>query len=175
MKDSHVLQFVGYSRTGKTTLIGKLIEKLSERDVEILTLKSARQHEYALSDKDSELFVHKGSLISFVIFKNITQIILNKTEDLINLVEKLIKLFKIDLVLVEGFKELNFPKIILWSEEISKNLNSFNFEGINYLFCTKEDLDQYNSAINKINELYSFNIITEEEDLIEQIIQDYDI
>ncbi|NPD87457.1 MAG: molybdopterin-guanine dinucleotide biosynthesis protein B [Asgard group archaeon] len=174
MKDSQLLQVVGYSQSGKTVLIARLIEKLSERNVSILSLKSARQHEYAFSDKDSDVFSQKGSVISVVAFKNTTQIFLEKEKEIMDIIDNLADSFKIDLVLIEGFKEENFPKIIIWTNDIVEELDSFNFEGIKYLLCSHENLSKHKIIIKKIYERYNFQIIEEKEVLINKIIQDYD-
>lgn len=173
MKDSQLLQVVGYSQSGKTALITRLIEKLSERNVEILTLKSARQHEYIFSDKDSDTFSQKGSTISVVAFKNITQVSMKNEIDVMNVINTLVDSFKIDLILIEGFRKENFAKIVIWTNEIVEELDIFNFEGIEYLLCSHENLSKHKIAINKINERYNFHIMDEKEVLIDKIIQDY--
>jgi len=173
MKDSQLLQVVGYSKTGKTAIIARIIKILSEKKVKILTLKSARQHEYNLSNKDSDIFSQKGSSISVVAFKNITQVSMKKEIEVMNVVDYLTASLKIDLILIEGFKEENFVKVVIWSNEIVKEIDTFNFEGIKYLLCSQENLSKYKDTINKINERYNFHIIEEEEDLLDRIIQDY--
>ncbi|MHA1953615.1 MAG: molybdopterin-guanine dinucleotide biosynthesis protein B [Candidatus Heimdallarchaeaceae archaeon] len=173
MKDSQILQVVGYSQSGKTTLIARLTEKLSERNISILTLKSARQHEYTFSDKDSDVFSQKGSAISVVAFKNTTQIFMGKEKNVVNIIEHLADSFKINLVLIEGFKEEKFAKIVIWTNEMVEEIDTFNFEGIKYLLCSHENLSKHKNAINKINERYNFHIIEEKEELIDRIIQDF--
>ncbi|MCG3225431.1 MAG: molybdopterin-guanine dinucleotide biosynthesis protein B [Candidatus Heimdallarchaeota archaeon] len=173
MKDSQILQVVGYSQSGKTALIAKLIEEMSERNISILSLKSARQHEYTFSDKDSDVFSQKGSAISVVAFKNTIQIFMKKEREIMDVIDHLTNSFKIDLILIEGFKEENFTKIVIWTNEMVEEIDTFNFEGIKYLLCSHEYLNKHKNAINKINERYNFHIIEEKEDLIDRIIQDY--
>ena len=173
MKNYQILQVVGYSQSGKTTFIARLTKKLSERNIAILTLKSARQHEYTYSEKDSDVFSKKGSIISVVAFKNTTQIFIKKEIEVKEIIEHLADSFKIDLVLLEGFKEANFPKIVFLTKEVVEGIDTFNFEGIRYLLCSQVNLEMHKDAINKINDRYNFQIIEKEDDLIDRIIQDY--
>lgn len=173
MKDSQILQVVGFSKTGKTLVISELIEKLTEKHVKILTLKSARQHKYDFSKKDSDVFSQKGSSLSVVAFKNITQVSIGEDIDIMEFTKNLADSFNVDLVLIEGFKEEKFTKLVIWSEEILEKIKTFNFEGIKYLLCSQENLRKYRDDINKINDRYNFNIIEELEVLIDKIIQDY--
>lgn len=173
MLDSQILQVVGFSQTGKTSFISKLIEKLAEKNLRILTLKSARQHDYVFSKKDSDIFSQKGSSVSIVAFKSLTQVSIREDENVFKTVGILVDSFKIDIIIIEGFKEENYSKIIIWDDEIAKVSDSFNFEGMKYLLCSKEDLLNYKEYINKINNHYNFYVAEESEDLIDKIIRDY--
>ena len=173
MLDSQILQVVGFSQTGKTTLISKLIEKITEKNLRVLTLKSARQHEYVFSKKDSDILLQKGASVSVVEFKNISQVSIREHKDVLETVKILIDSFKIDFIIIEGFKEEKFSKIVIWDDEVAKKSDSFNFEGIKYLLCSKEDRINYKEDINKINNHYNFYVADESDDLIDKIIRDY--
>jgi molybdopterin-guanine dinucleotide biosynthesis protein B len=173
MSDSPILHVVGYSQTGKTTFIAKLIERLTEKKVRVLTLKSARKHEYNFSNKDSDILSQKGSSVSVVDFKNITQVIIKEEKDILETIRILADSFKIDIIIIEGFKEEKFTKVIIWSNEIAEDIDKFNFEGIKYLLSSTKDLHTYKETINKINNRHNFYIAEESDDLVDKIIQDY--
>ena len=173
MKDTQLLQIVGYSQAGKTALISKLVEKLSKKDIKILTLKSAREHQYIFSEKDSDVFSQKGSTISIVAFKNIAQISIKKEIDVMNIIKNLAEIYQIDLILIEGFRELDLPKVIILTKNIIEEIDKINFEGIKYLFCPEEICIEYKEHINKIKNLYTCHIEEKHDSLINRIILDY--
>jgi molybdopterin-guanine dinucleotide biosynthesis protein MobB len=94
------IAFVGYSKSGKTTLLEKLIRELKRRGYRIATVKHTA-HPIAPNapGKDSSRFAQAGA----------DQVILAAPE--ITLEEALAGVQDVDLVLVEGYKRADVPKI----------------------------------------------------------------
>ncbi|WP_397537170.1 molybdopterin-guanine dinucleotide biosynthesis protein B [Rummeliibacillus pycnus] len=110
-----VLQIVGYQNSGKTTLMEKLIAKASEEGARVATIKhhghgGAPETVYR---KDSQRHERAGAVIAGVegagtLCLNIQQ----ASWQLEELVE-LYQLFHPDMILVEGYKKADYPKVVL--------------------------------------------------------------
>ncbi len=121
-----VIGIAAFSGTGKTTLLTQLIPMLKARELEIALIKHSHHNfEIDKPGKDSYRLRHAGAgqvmLVSdyrralMTEFKNPEPPRL--TEQL-----KLIDTDSIDLILVEGFKAENFPKIELHRPVLKKPL-----------------------------------------------------
>ncbi len=109
-----ICQIVGYKKSGKTTVMNSLIRYFSSSEMKVGTLK---HHGHGgepdvVEDTDSTMHIESGSLVSGVQGENITQLTFDVKMEL----DKLIQLysnFPIDLLLVEGYKNASYPKILL--------------------------------------------------------------
>jgi len=108
-----VIGFIGYSNTGKTTLIEKLIPLFAARGLRVSTVKNAH-HGFDMDrpGKDSFRYREAGSQ-QVLIATTERWALLTETRGRAALLETLIAhLDPCDLVLVEGFKsEGHFPRI----------------------------------------------------------------
>ncbi len=151
-----ILQVIGYKNSGKTTLIEKLIKYLSEKRIRIATIKH-HGHGTALAPlskdstdgyvSDSERFLIAGAIFSVVLspienrldFSSDTvhQRIMDShfKVDLATIdrwtIDDFLNFFMandIDLVIVEGYKDLPYPKIIVSSDgqDIPKVLHAID-------------------------------------------------
>ena len=107
-----IVSIVGKSKSGKTTLIEKLTHELKSRGYRIATIKHAAQGiDFNDSGKDSWRHIQAGSEATvtsspdkIVLIKPITQdITLDKIAHLLG--------DDCDVILTEGFKQSNMPKI----------------------------------------------------------------
>lgn len=105
-----MISFVGHSGSGKTTLIVKLIPELKRRGYRVGTVKHTH-HEPETRDKGKDSARHKAAGAETVIFASSRRIFLVKEmsgDD----PEALLPYFHdMDLVITEGFKRKNRPKI----------------------------------------------------------------
>ena len=134
-----VVSIVGRSKSGKTTLIEKLIVELKARGYHIATAKHThRDMTTPESDKDSDRHLKAGSEASLIIDPHGLMMIKPLQND-IN-IEQVAQLIgeDYDLILTEGFKEDDAPKI-----EVHRKENAPPLEGVKKIFAiaTNEPLD----------------------------------
>ncbi|WP_394148001.1 bifunctional molybdopterin-guanine dinucleotide biosynthesis adaptor protein MobB/molybdopterin molybdotransferase MoeA [Shewanella atlantica] len=112
-----VLGFCAYSGTGKTTLLKKLIPELNSRGVKLAVIKHAHHNfDVDIPGKDSYEMRKAGArqmlVASHVRWALMTEDPLDDDPKLPHLLQQ-IEQDKVDIVLVEGFKKLELPKIEL--------------------------------------------------------------
>ncbi len=101
-----VFAISGYSGTGKTTLVEKIVRSLVESGYSVATIKSSKHQPGP--DHDSDTWRHKQAGASLTIF-------LGPGTDSTEFTERigpdsLVKLSKFDFLIVEGMKSVNIPK-----------------------------------------------------------------
>ena len=173
MKNSKILQVVGYSSSGKTTFISYLIKLLKEQEIKIISIKSARNHKYDLSKKDSDIFLESGSDFSVVVFKNSTQITSSKPIDLAEIIEQSKLIIKPDLILIEGFKEEKYPKILLWSREFAEHSEMIDYSDLLYVYVSIEDYQEYYKKITEFMEKTDAILENDINKLVKRIVKDF--
>lgn len=108
-----IISVVGTSKSGKTTLIEKLIPELKERGYRIGTIKHAA-HDFDMDKKGKDSWRHKAAGADTVIVASKERIVMVKDENMAGL-ECIEKYFDdLDLVITEGFKKENRPKIEIY-------------------------------------------------------------
>jgi molybdopterin-guanine dinucleotide biosynthesis protein B len=120
-----ILQIVGYQNSGKTTLITKLIEKLSTEGFSVGTIKHHGHGGEPLigdSGKDTELHRKAGASVVAVEGKGVVQLTAANSSWKLEKLIALYKSFEIDVILVEGYKKANYPKIVLLRNGEDKEL-----------------------------------------------------
>jgi molybdopterin-guanine dinucleotide biosynthesis adapter protein len=121
-----VLGFAAFSGTGKTTLLEKLIPLLTAQNIRIGMVKHAH-HEFDIDKPGKDSYrLRKAGAGQLLIASSKRQALMteNTTAREPRLEELLTRLDldSIDLVLVEGFKHVPFPKIELHRTELGKKL-----------------------------------------------------
>jgi len=123
-----VLGFTAYSGTGKTTLLVKLIPLLREAGIRVALIKHAH-HDFDIDipGKDSYELRKAGAdqvLVASAkrraLIREMTAEAEPQLEDLVNELD----LEQVDLVLVEGFRHVAFPKIELHRPSLNRDLIS---------------------------------------------------
>lgn len=105
-----IISVVGKSKSGKTTLIEKLIPELKKRGYRVGTVKHA-SHDFDMDKKGKDSWRHKTAGADTVIIASSDRIAMMKDENSVSL-ESIEKYFDdVDLVITEGFKKENRPKI----------------------------------------------------------------
>ena len=120
-----LFQIVGYQNRGKTTFITKLIQALRMENLETAVLK---HHGHGgkpdnTGQKDSTKHFQAGAAASLVEGDGSIELLGNfksvaTLPDLLHLLE----IFHPDVILIEGYKREDFPKVILVKEESDLSL-----------------------------------------------------
>ncbi|WP_041580718.1 molybdopterin-guanine dinucleotide biosynthesis protein B [Bacillus sp. 1NLA3E] len=127
-----ILQLVGFQNSGKTTLVSKLLGVFKNNKLRIGALKHHGHDGSPLGlDTNKDTFKHRsaGATITGVEGKGLLQITCADENYLtLDRLLELYETFSLDLILVEGFKNEPFPKIVLLKtpqeEELLKKLSN---------------------------------------------------
>ena len=120
-----IVGIVGLKNSGKTYFASKIINQLKTKNYRVASIKHAH-HEFEIDHKNTDSYIHREAGSSQVIVSSskrrvkITELNNEKEQSLYDLINQL---NETDIVIVEGFKNENHPKI-----EIIKSDNN------NYLF-----------------------------------------
>ena len=120
-----LIGFAAYSGTGKTTLLCQIIPLLKAQGLRIGVIKHAHHHfDIDYPQKDSYKLRKSGAETLLVTSRKRTAIIIEHPESAeeSNFEDALAKmpLEGLDLLLIEGFKWENFPKIELYRQQLNK-------------------------------------------------------
>jgi molybdopterin-guanine dinucleotide biosynthesis protein B len=113
MPDMRIIGLAGWSGSGKTTLITKVIPRLTARGLKVSTLKHAH-HGFDLDQPGKDSFFHRAAGATEVIISSAKRFaVLHelREEPEWDLPALLAKISPVDLVLVEGYKRDDFPKL----------------------------------------------------------------
>lgn len=137
-----IIAISGVKNSGKTTLISKLIPLLSEKGLRIATIKHDG-HDFDPDIKGTDSYMHReaGAFGTAVFSKEKWMII--KEEKGID-VETLIEMFtEVDLIILEGFKHSDYPKV----ELIRKSNSTSPVSKIETVICYISDMEKLNNNI----------------------------
>jgi molybdopterin-guanine dinucleotide biosynthesis protein MobB len=105
-----IINIVGLSKSGKTTLVEKLIPELKRRGHRIGTIKHAH-HGFTLDQEGTDSARHRAAGADAVIVSSPDAMAMVKTQSGESLGKLVTFLHDMDLVIVEGYKRENYPKI----------------------------------------------------------------
>ncbi|EMD1177255.1 bifunctional molybdopterin-guanine dinucleotide biosynthesis adaptor protein MobB/molybdopterin molybdotransferase MoeA [Vibrio harveyi] len=150
-----ILGFAAYSGTGKTTLLEALLPKLTDAGLRIGMLKHAH-HNFDVDQpgKDSHRLRKAGASQMLISSRN-RFALMTETPESESEFDYLLTRFdedKLDVVLVEGCKNIAFPKIELHREEVGKPWLYPNDENIIAIASDSGELDSDLPQMN-INDL----------------------
>lgn len=150
-----ILGFAAYSGTGKTTLLEALLPKLTDAGLRIGMLKHAH-HNFDVDQpgKDSHRLRKAGASQMLISSRN-RFALMTETPESESEFDYLLTRFdedKLDVVLVEGCKNIAFPKIELHREEVGKPWLHPNDENIIAIASDSGELDSELPQMN-INDL----------------------
>ncbi|MYI91600.1 MAG: molybdopterin-guanine dinucleotide biosynthesis protein B, partial [Rhodobacteraceae bacterium] len=117
----NILGIAGWKNSGKTTLVRSLITELTNRNIRVSTLKHAH-HDFDIDQPGTDSYKHRkaGAQEVLIVSPRRWALIHEETEvSKPDLTTMLGKLEDTDLVLVEGFKSLSFPKLEIRREDSS--------------------------------------------------------
>ena len=125
-----VISVVGKSKAGKTSLIEKLIPELKSRGYKVATIKrDAHRFDMDKPGKDTYRHFHAGADAIMISSKEKIAMIQRTEGEEIPLDELVKKMPSVDLILTEGFRMGDKPKIEVHRKELERGL-----------LCTAEEL-----------------------------------
>ena len=129
MKNIPKIIFTGFSGSGKTTIIEKIVKILSKKGFKVATVKhDVHGLEIDKEGKDSYRFSKAGAITSVVSSKDITVFKEHRELDLNDILNRI---KNVDIILIEGYKsETKFDIFgvgrMLNNKGFTKNINEFN-------------------------------------------------
>lgn len=134
-----IIAFVGPSESGKTTLIEKLIPELKSRGYRVATIKHApRENSLDEPGKDTWRHIQAGSEATILNTRDRVMLIKPVAPD--TSLEEIVQLFgeDPDIILADGFKQSDVPKIEVHRKEIGSPLTDIRKL---IAYATDESLD----------------------------------
>lgn len=128
----------GYSDSGKTTIIEQLLEIYTSKGYDVATVKHHKGSFDVGENKDSSKHLKSGAT-SVSLASDEEYIVIKKLKKKNDLNEILNNISGVDLILVEGYKSEDFPKI----EVYRKKMNNPRLDDKKNIFgIVSEDLDE---------------------------------
>ncbi|WP_297481713.1 bifunctional molybdopterin-guanine dinucleotide biosynthesis adaptor protein MobB/molybdopterin molybdotransferase MoeA [uncultured Photobacterium sp.] len=155
-----LLGFAAFSGTGKTTLIEAMLPKLVEQGLRVAVIKHAH-HDFDLDEPGKDSYrLRKAGASQMLISSRYRRALINETPTTEATLAYLIRQLDqthLDLILVEGFKNLDFPKIELHRQAINK---PWLFQNDNNIIAVASDIKADTSlpqiSIDDIEQLTNF-------------------
>ncbi|MBC1342009.1 molybdopterin-guanine dinucleotide biosynthesis protein B [Listeria welshimeri] len=110
-----ILQVIGFKNSGKTTLINALIKASRKENYTVSAIKHDA-HDFSVDHVGTDSYSFQESGADAVVIANSRQYAVMEQTG-IDLKEAIQKLPESDIILIEGYKEGPFPKIILIREK----------------------------------------------------------
>lgn len=109
-----LISFAGLKNTGKTTLITRLVEVFATRGLRIGCIKhDGHDFEVQSANTDTGKYLTAGASVSLIASHTGNVLAQWRKEAEPSLAELINRLGKVDLIMVEGYKELPIPKWVL--------------------------------------------------------------
>ncbi len=106
-----VVSFVGYSNSGKTTFLVKVIKELKKRGYRLGVIKHDG-HDFEIDHKGTDTWNHREAGADVVCITSKYQVAVIQTPvKPLTLDEAILLINDVDIILTEGFKEENKPQI----------------------------------------------------------------
>jgi len=147
MKKPKVLGFYGKSNSGKTTLITRLIKRLSAAGLNIATVKITNKNiELDSKGKDTWKHAEAGSNLIVLSSSGSTDYLVKKRQTINDIIENISNIGDFDIVLIEGANDKETPKIRLGNVK-QKNNTIFTYHG---------DFEKLLEFVNKSNKMEGY-------------------
>jgi molybdopterin-guanine dinucleotide biosynthesis protein B len=115
-----IIQVIGYKNTGKTTLVCRLTERFKQSGYKVGTIKRDA-HDFQIDKPGTDTWKHQaaGADITAITSSTRTAIMKAYSESLEQLISQMPEA---DIVLIEGFKDAAYPKVIMIRSEADHEL-----------------------------------------------------
>ncbi len=155
-----IIGIVGWKNTGKTFFVSQIIKKLRSKNYRIASIKHAH-HEFDIDHQNTDSYIHRKSGSSQVIISSKRRWVKineleNQNEKKLN--ELISEITETDIVVVEGYKNENHPKIevIREKKEVYLHQNIENVVAIISDINLNTNLKQFKR--NEIDKIVNFII-----------------
>ena len=148
---SKIIGITGWKDVGKTYYASLIIKLLVKKGYEVGSIKHAH-HDFDIDKPGTDSFKHREAGSNQVIIsssKRWAKITENNNENEKSLDELIQELHNVDIVVVEGFKKDNHPKI----EILSKDLKNRNKETKNVIAIVSNELIDTITPVFKENDI----------------------
>ena len=148
---SKIIGITGWKDVGKTYYASLIIKLLVKRGYQVGSIKHAH-HDFDIDKPGTDSFKHREAGSNQVIIsssKRWAKITENKNENEKSLDELIQELQNVDVIVVEGFKKDNHPKI----EILSKDLKNRNKETKNVIAIVSDDFKDTITPVYKENDI----------------------
>lgn len=119
-----VFSVVGYTKSGKTTTIEKLIAELKKRGYSVGSVKDIHYEQFAMDTEGTNTYRHKaaGSVLVTARGKYETDILFQEQLD----IYKIASFYDTDFLIIEGNKDVNVPMILTadCTEDLDRRYNN---------------------------------------------------
>jgi molybdopterin synthase catalytic subunit len=140
-----IISVVGYKKTGKTTLVGHLVEALKNRG-SVGTIKHLNEHD--INEKDTDTWKHAKAGADVVVAVTPNELVkFSRNNNLATALDELANA-GMDFAVVEGFKDSRLPKIALGDIEVSDIVKRLD---------ESEDIDELIELIMKQPEYHTLD------------------
>ena len=144
MSQPAIFGFYGRSNTGKTTLIVKIIEKLTNEGYKVATIKKTdKKIDIDKKDKDTWKHGQAGARLVVLSLSHETDFIVKENMKIDDIIQNISEMGYYDAIIVEGARDSSIPKIRLGDIEERDNTIGYyqdNFEEIFKLI--KKEIDK---------------------------------
>ncbi len=153
-----ILGFSAWSGTGKTTLLRQLIPALKARGLSVSVIKHAHHHfDLDFPGKDSYELRKAGAAQTVICTTTrmamITEFDQPTDEPELAQIIATLDSDRVDMILVEGYKDVRFPKIELHRAELGKPLLYPGDDSIIALACDAEPPPDINLPLLDLNDI----------------------
>lgn len=116
-----VIGIAGYSNSGKTEFLEKLIPQLKQEGLKVGVIKH-HHNEFTIDKPGKDSWRHKQAGADQVIISSPTKVaLIKKTSKEVSLAELVMKYMdEVDVILVEGYKDSEIPKIEIYRPALGK-------------------------------------------------------
>ncbi|MBB6021540.1 molybdopterin-guanine dinucleotide biosynthesis protein B [Paenibacillus sp. JGP012] len=162
-----IIQIVGYKNTGKTTMTASLIAGLAAKGLKVAAVKHDGHDHFEMDQEgtDSDQFGHAGATAVAVMSPNRTAILKQEHTSL----EDMLKEFsQYDWVVVEGFKQAAYPKLVMVRHEDDLKLLSQLQSVVGIVFWSPNLLEEAESRGDKSHSSFLFN---DKQTIVEAVFQ----
>lgn len=115
-----VLQVIGYKNSGKTTTVTKIVDFLTKRGLKLATIKHDA-HGFEWDQPNTDTWQHQQSGASLTLIQSPHQLGLIAKQHTEYALEQLLimiaMLDQYDMIIIEGYKRENYPKLVLIREQ----------------------------------------------------------